>query len=215
MAFIIILLGWVFSVCLHEFAHAGVAYLGGDKTVRDKGYLTFNPLRYIDPMYSIALPVLFLMMGGMGLPGAAVYIDKSRLKNDYWESAVSLAGPAANALLALLIGLLLQSDQVLISPVGAPIASLGLLQVSSVIISLIPIPPLDGFGVVEPFLPHAVVAKGRQYANIGIWVVVICLFYVHPLNRSFWNATYWLCDHVGIPPSVGIQGLHQFRFWRG
>ena len=54
MTFLIVLAGWIFSLCLHEFAHAAVAHRGGDHTVREKGYLSFNPLRYADPMLSIA-----------------------------------------------------------------------------------------------------------------------------------------------------------------
>ncbi len=70
--FLIVLAGWIFSLSLHEFAHALVAYYGGDKTVKDKGYLTFNPLKYTHPMLSIVFPIIFLMMGGIGLPGGAV-----------------------------------------------------------------------------------------------------------------------------------------------
>ena len=81
MTFIIVLVGWVFSLCLHEFSHALVAYYGGDTTVREKGYLTFNPLKYTHPVYSLLLPLLFLVLGGIGLPGGAVYIETWRLRS--------------------------------------------------------------------------------------------------------------------------------------
>ena len=61
MNFVIIFFGWIFSLCLHEFAHAFVAYQGGDYTVKEKGYLSFNPLRYMDPFTSIILPLIFLL----------------------------------------------------------------------------------------------------------------------------------------------------------
>src|SRR5512146_2988962 len=108
MTFSIVLFGWIFSLCLHEFSHALVAYYGGDYTVREKGYLTFNPLKYTHPVYSIVLPLLFVMIGGIGLPGGAVYIERWRLRSRRWETAVSLAGPAANLLLAVVLGLLLR-----------------------------------------------------------------------------------------------------------
>ena len=104
MTFIIVLLGWVFSLCVHEFSHAAVAYAGGDTTVREKGYLTFNPLKYTHPVYSLLLPLLFLALGGIGLPGGAVYIETWRLRSRRWISAVSLAGPASNLILAILLG---------------------------------------------------------------------------------------------------------------
>ncbi len=72
------------SLCLHEFGHALAAYLGGDTSVRDAGYLTLNPLKYSHPLLSIIMPVLFLMMGGIGLPGGAVYINRHALRSSTW-----------------------------------------------------------------------------------------------------------------------------------
>ena len=91
--FILVVVGWIFSLCLHEWAHARMAYEGGDTSVVEKGYLSFNPLKYMDPIFSIVLPLAFLVMGGIGLPGGAVYIDQSRLKSKQWSTWVSLAGP--------------------------------------------------------------------------------------------------------------------------
>jgi len=152
MTFVVVLVGWIFSLCLHEFAHAAVAYAGGDTSVREKGYLTFNPLRYVDPVASIFIPLLFLLLGGIGLPGGAVYINQARLRSRYWVTLVSLAGPAANLLLAVLLGLVLKFG--VAPPNAAPaLAFLGLLQVTALILNLLPIPPLDGYRAISPFLP--------------------------------------------------------------
>ncbi len=94
-----LLIGWILSVVLHEFAHGIVAYWGGDYTIRERGGLTLNPLQYIDPVMSIALPALFLLMGGIPLPGGATYIRNDLLRSRLWQSAVSLAGPAMNLLI--------------------------------------------------------------------------------------------------------------------
>ena len=90
--FIAVMICWILSVCVHEFAHALVAYLGGDKSVVAKGYLHFNIFAYIHPVTSILLPALFLFMGGVPLPGGAVYIDDRALRSPAWRSAVSAAG---------------------------------------------------------------------------------------------------------------------------
>ena len=77
------------SLCLHEFGHAIVAYHCGDRTVRDKGYLTLDPLRYTDLQYSILFPLLIMALGGIGLPGGAVYINTHYLRRrDLWSAGV-------------------------------------------------------------------------------------------------------------------------------
>ena len=139
MTFIVVLIGWVFSLCLHEFSHAFVAYHGGDHTVREKGYLTFNPLKYTHPLFSIALPLLFLLMGGIGLPGGAVYIESWRIRNRYWLSAMSLAGPTSNLAVGIALSILLRYTPASESGIGPALAFLAYLQVMAVIFNLIPL----------------------------------------------------------------------------
>jgi Zn-dependent protease len=62
--------GWIVSLSLHEYGHALVAYRGGDRSVASRGYLTLNPLKYAHPILSIVLPLVFLLLGGIGLPAA-------------------------------------------------------------------------------------------------------------------------------------------------
>src|SRR5258708_7677798 len=93
-----LIIAWILTVVLHEFAHGIVAYWGGDYTIRERGGLTLNPLQYIDPVMSIALPVLFLVMGGIPLPGGATYVRTDLLRSRLWQTLVSLAGPAMNLL---------------------------------------------------------------------------------------------------------------------
>ena len=64
-----VFIAWIMSVVLHELAHGIVAYLGGDYTIRERGGLTLNPIQYIDPVMSLLLPAVFLLMGGIPLPG--------------------------------------------------------------------------------------------------------------------------------------------------
>ena len=66
---LLVLAGWAVSLCLHEFGHAYTAYRGGDRSVRAKGYLTLDIRRYADLGLSLVLPVFFLLLGGIPLPG--------------------------------------------------------------------------------------------------------------------------------------------------
>jgi Zn-dependent protease len=214
MTFIIVLIGWIFSLCLHEFSHALVAYYGGDTTVKDKGYLTFNPLKYTHPVFSLLLPLLFLVMGGIGLPGGAVYIEKWRLKNRNWESTVSVAGPLSNAFLALVLGLILRFGPVGVSGIWPGIAFLGLLQVSAVVLNLLPIPPFDGFGIIEPHLPMDIRVKFAETRGMLSWAVFLILWYVPFVNSIFWGFIFFLSQLAGIPLQLAGLGLNQFMFWR-
>jgi Zn-dependent protease len=214
LTFIVVIIGWVFSLCLHEFSHALVAYYGGDITVKDKGYLTFNPLKYTHPVYSLLLPMLFLLMGGIGLPGGAVYIERWRLRNRTWETAVSLAGPFANALLALTLGLILQFGPVNTSGIWPGLAFLGLLQVSAVVLNLIPLPPFDGFGAIEPHLPMDIRTKLNEMRGMLSWVVIILLWQVPFVGNAFWNLIFFLVNLVGVPLQLAGMGMNQFMFWR-
>jgi Zn-dependent protease len=213
MTFALVFVAWMFSLCLHEFSHAMAAYWGGDLSVKDKGYLSLNPIKYAHPVYSLALPMLFLLMGGLGLPGGAVYIDHSRLRSKAWQSAVSLAGPLADAFLAVVIGLLLQFEPISAGPCGPAIAFLGVLEVCPVVLNLLPIPPFDGFGAIEPFLPEDVALSAQRLGNHGVFLVMLVLWNIPAANASLWNATYALSRTIGIPVDQASAGFHMFMFW--
>ncbi len=214
MTFAIVLVGWILSLCLHEFSHALVAYLGGDWTVRDKGYLTFNPLKYTHPVYSLLLPLLFLVMGGIGLPGGAVYIETWRLRSRNWRTAVSLAGPLSNLLLALILALFLRLAPVNFSGVWPGLAFLSLLQVTAVVFNLIPVPPFDGYNAIEPHLDETTRMKFEQTRGAFIWIVFLLLWFVPLVSNMFWGLIFFISRMLGIPLELAALGLDQFLFWR-
>jgi Zn-dependent protease len=214
MTFVIVILGWIFSLCLHEFSHALVAYHGGDTTVREKGYLTFNPLKYTHPVYSILLPVLFLVLGGIGLPGGAVYIETWRLRSRRWETAVSLAGPTANLILAILLGAVLHFVPHSSGGVWPGLSFLALMQVSAVVLNLVPVPPFDGYGALAPFLDRNLRATITQASGMVTLVVFLVLWYVPFVSSAFWRLVFWIAFRLGIPLDLAILGLNGFQFWR-
>jgi len=213
MTFLVVLIGWVFSLCLHEFSHAAVAYAGGDTTVREKGYLTFNPLKYTHPVYSIVVPLIFLALGGIGLPGGAVYIETWRLRSRAWKSAVSLAGPASNLLLAIVLGVILGAAPVSREGIWPALSFLAFLQVSALILNLIPLPPFDGFGILEPYLPEGIQRAVAQVSGLIPWAVFFLLWYVPEVYNAFWTAVVGLTQALNVPLDLVELGLRNFRFW--
>jgi Zn-dependent protease len=213
MTFIVVVIGWVFSLCLHEFSHALVAYNGGDTTVREKGYLTFNPLKYTHPVYSLVLPLLFLVMGGIGLPGGAVYIETWRLRSRGWKSAVSLVGPAANLVLAILLGILLRFAPPNAAGIWPGLAFLAFLQISAVVLNLIPLPPFDGFGAIEPYLPVGLQQSVGQVRGMLPLLIFFVLWYVPFVSNGFWGLVYFLAQLLGVPIDLVQAGYAAFKFW--
>lgn len=214
--FFAVLIGWMFSVCVHEFAHAVVAYWGGDRSVRERGYLNFNPLRYLDPVTSLLIPAVFLMLGGLPLPGGAVQIDSSQLRSKHWDALVSAAGPASNVLLFLVIAVVIHPQTGLVDPsvYDQPnwvkmLGALAVLQLLSVFFNLIPIPPLDGFGIIEPYLDYETRMKARQMGFAGLIMLYIAFANFDPLMEAFQNLVDRCMKSVGLPYEVTWR---QFNF---
>jgi Zn-dependent protease len=155
-----VFIGWILSVVLHEFAHGLVAYLGGDYTIRERGGLTLNPFQYVDPVGSILLPAVFLAIGGIPLPGGATYIRHDLLRSKHWEAAVALAGPAMTLLLFLGFALPLHPKFGWVN-ISSPqswtnsqlfCGTMAVLQMLAALFNLVPVPPLDGFQALAPYM---------------------------------------------------------------
>ena len=163
-----ILIGWIMSVVLHEWAHGFAAHLGGDYTIRERGGLSLNPLQYIDPVFSLLLPAIFLMMGGIPLPGGVTYIRHDLLRSRGWQSMVALAGPLMNLVLFVLLALPFHPAVGWIDVTMSVneyktwhifLGGLAQLQIIAVMLNLIPIPPLDGFNILAPYMDDETRAK--------------------------------------------------------
>ncbi|CBZ54379.1 putative sterol-regulatory element binding protein site 2 protease [Neospora caninum Liverpool] len=154
-----VVFGYILSVALHEFAHAATAFKGGDESVVYSGYLTLDYLRYTSPLFSLGLPLLFLLLGNVALPGAAVTIQHSSLRGAKWKTLTALAGPLANLLCGFLFSGLLRltllSVDYYYTVLHMGLACLIYFESMSVIINMIPLPPLDGWAALEPWLPRS------------------------------------------------------------
>jgi tetratricopeptide (TPR) repeat protein/Zn-dependent protease len=212
MLAIAVLLGWIITVCLHEFGHAVVAYYGGDTTVKEKGYLTLNPLKYTDIGYSLVLPVVFLIIGGIALPGAAVYINTALLKNRGWKSAVSAAGPLTTGIVAIALSLPFQLGWAVDDFwIWKAFALLTTFQVAGFCFNLLPVPSFDGFGIIEPWLPRSMQHATQRWGRYG-YLVLIGLFWTVPaFNQSFWEVVGTISHTLGVPRSLMGRAYVEFE----
>lgn len=210
--------GWITSLCIHEFGHALVAYLGGDRSVVASGYLTLNPLRYTNLLLSLIMPVIFLLLGGIGLPGGAVYINHSALRSKVWSSAVSAAGPVGTLLCGLLVALpFLLPGRIAWLSAGnfnfwAALAFLGFIEAVAIVLNLLPVPGLDGFGIIRPWLPYSLQDLAIRAGGIGLLAVFAILWYVAPIRDVFFQTVFNLTSLVKIDPQWIIYGQALMRF---
>lgn len=211
--FLLVLGGWVVSLCLHEFGHAFAAYRAGDRSVEAAGYLTLNPLKYAHPLLSIGLPLLFIIQGGIGLPGGAVYLHPDASRRRLTQSLTAAAGPAANVVFALVfLELARAHDTGGHSRFWGALAFLGFLQVTAAVLNLLPIPGLDGYAVIEPYLSQAT-RTGLEPIKAWGMLGVIALLQVGQINARFFDVVLWFYDASGASRSLYAVGYGAFRFW--
>jgi Zn-dependent protease len=228
--FLFIVSGWVLSLCLHEYAHAIVAYFAGDRGVADRGYLRLNPLKYTHPVLSIVLPLIAVVLGGIGLPGGAVWVDHAHIRSKAKESLISAAGPATNVVFALLLALPfafgagrdieLYSDGSGGFIVGGShgdfwvaLAALAFLQVTASLLNLLPVPGLDGGNIVRPWLSEPYQRAYNLFAPYG-FILLFVLLWQSRINVWFFTLVSWLSGLIGVPDSMGEIGLAYMRFWQ-
>jgi Zn-dependent protease len=177
-----------------------------------RGYLTLDPRRYSNPALSLLLPMVFIALGGIGLPGAAVYL-RTWFMTPARRTLVSLAGPVANLLLAVL---LLALTRLLYDPdhavLWAGVAFLGFLELMAVVLNLLPIPGLDGYDALEPHLSpetQRAVAPAKQW---GLFILLFLLL-APAANHWLFGIVGWLFDFSGVPHMLAAAGNSLTRFW--
>lgn len=174
-----------FSVIIHEVAHGYVAYKRGDPTAKLMGRLTLNPVSHVDIFGSIVLP-LVLMISGAPIFGWAkpVPVNPARLYKPKTDMLwVSLAGCAANFLLAILAGIgmalirnFASSDMSVFVPVYQILQTVLIINIVLPVLNLIPIPPLDGSRVVYYLLPREMAIQYDKIGMYGFFIIFALLF---------------------------------------
>ena len=219
--FVFVLSAWLITLCLHEFSHALMAHRRGDHTVAEKGYLTLDIRRYGHPLLTFVLPVLFLIIGGLPLPGGAVMIERHRLRGRFGSAMVSAAGPAINIIAAAILLVIVSvfgPDYIYLlsepkDAFWAAMTLLAYLQVVTAILNLIPVPGIDGYGIIEPFLPLSTQRSAEKIKPYGL-ILLFLLLLLPPVREAFYWLTNLIVDGSGAPVNGVGHGFGLFQFYR-
>jgi Zn-dependent protease len=203
----------VIAIVLHEIAHGWVANAFGDPTARRAGRLSLNPVRHVDPIGTVALP-LVLAISGAPLFGWAkpVPVTPSLLRNPRWHGVlVSAAGPGINLVLAMFAafayGIAVTSldgrqPGVFQLFVIANLFNFMTINLFLAVFNMLPVPPLDGGHVVAGLLPPSL---GARYERLGRLGIVLLMVVIVAVPLLFPHAH--VAERILLPPVRAIQGL--------
>jgi len=195
MEYIFLVIILIFSIVIHEVAHGAAAFAMGDPTAKYAGRLTLNPIKHLDPIGSVFVPLFLILMNSPFLIGWAkpVPINPFNFKDrKYGEAKSALAGPGANLAVALVFGLVLR----LISPINnipglyLMFSYIVYINILLAVFNLLPIPPLDGSHILFTFLPDSMRKIKIFLSQFGIFILIFVILFFFPLIISLINVIF-------------------------
>ncbi|MBI5732969.1 site-2 protease family protein [Candidatus Jorgensenbacteria bacterium] len=189
----------IFSVVIHEVSHGVVAERLGDPTARLAGRLTLNPLKHLDPIGSVVLPLLMLVLNSGVVFGWAkpVPYNPMNLKRPERDGAIVAAvGPLSNLFIAFLFGMVYRfiipslGGSATLAVFGGYLEIIVTINVLLAVFNLVPIPPLDGSKVLFALLPSEMRGVRFLLEQYGMFLVLIFIFFgFHLITPIIWSLT--------------------------
>lgn len=195
------------SVACHEFLHALAAFLLGDKTVYRRGYLRLNPMKYFAGFHSLAFPSIIFVLSGIFLPGAAVFIRFDHIRHPLARSLVYLAGVAANGIFLVAILTVLRSGAVTQdSDFAALLQFAAFCQICIIAFNLLPVPGLDGWGVIAPIFANGVQKLMDVLSPLIILLFAVTLVSSEAVNRNYAGTIADISARSGLQFEAVVSG---------
>jgi len=182
--FLILIL--IFSIVIHEIAHGAMANYLGDPTAKYAGRLTLNPLKHLDLIGSVILPIFLILMnkiaGGGVIFGWAkpVPVNPYNFRDQKYGSAkVALAGPGANLIIALIFGFSLRFFPEILASFNLNLifSYIVYINIFLAVFNLLPIPPLDGSHILFSFLPSEMEIIKIFLSQFGLFILLFIIFF--------------------------------------
>jgi Zn-dependent protease len=216
----------ILAITLHEAAHGYVAMRFGDMTAYAAGRVTLNPIKHIDPVGTIALPLALLALGklfggggmlfGWAKPVPVNFANLRHPKRDMlWVAA---AGPLSNLAMALLWAIVAKLSLAMSqSAIALPLALMGaagvLVNLILMVLNLLPLPPLDGGRILTSLLPHRMAYAFARVEPYG-FIILLVLLFTGALGYVLWplvSVSLWAFEHGFNVPFVELISLARSR----
>jgi Zn-dependent protease len=181
----------IFAITVHEAAHGYAARHFGDMTAHQLGRISLNPIRHIDPIGTVLIPSLTMLIGGIFFGWAKpVPVNFMKLRHPKRDMLwVAAAGPGANLVMAFLWAFVIKFSVLAPQNFALPLALMGaagiLTNTVLMVLNLIPLPPLDGGRIAVSLLPNNLAIKYAQIERYGFIILIILLF-THILDKIMW-----------------------------
>lgn len=195
----------LFAITLHEAAHGWVAYKLGDPTAKSRGRITLNPIKHIDPMGTVVVPLFLAMVSPFVLGWAKpVPVEPRYFKSPLLDMAlVALAGPVSNFIMACLwaMFIVISNSVMSASPTLSFLAEMGekgiIINVVLMVLNLLPILPLDGGRVLAGVLPKSLAIPFMRMERFGMLIVLLLLF-SGILGKILWPLVVHFVNMISI-----------------
>lgn len=179
---------YVVAITIHEYSHAFAAHQLGDPTAKEEGRLTLNPMAHIDPLTTLALPVLLILAGSPVIFGAArpvpftPYMVRGGKKG---AALIALAGPASNLVLAAIIALVIRLVPSLALAGSGLLISMMTVNIALALFNLLPIPPLDGSRILYAFVPANMQDAMERFERTGPIIILVLFLVGYPFIAPY------------------------------
>jgi Zn-dependent protease len=194
----------IFAITVHEAAHGYAARYFGDMTAHQAGRISLNPVRHIDPIGTILVPILTMFAGGILFGWAKpVPVDFSRLRNPKRDMLwVAAAGPASNLMMGIFWAFVLSFSAAAPADFATPLAYMAqagiMINVVLMVLNLLPLPPLDGGRIAVSLLPNHLASRYARVEQYGFIILLVLLFtgilskIMDPFIRASLSLISWL-----------------------
>lgn len=176
------------ALSIHEAMHAYVGHKLGDDTALEHGRVSFNPIKHIDPITTVLMPIVTLFLFGVPILAAKpVPFNPTRVKwGEYGAALIGIAGPVSNILMAIVAAVLVR----LIGTVGFTTNALTLfaaINVGIFVFNMVPIPPLDGSRLLYAFAPEPIQEFMARMETFGLFIVFALVIMFQPFSTLLIN----------------------------